>query len=134
MDGSCIGTPHRTGFSGLIRNYAGYFFSGYYGFIANTEDILLAELHAIYHGLLMVQDMDIAEFVCYSDSLHYINIINGPVAIYHIYAALMQDINDMIIHSNTSIIHTLRESNQCTYFLAKLEASSDSDLTTPDGL
>jgi hypothetical protein len=33
VDGSCLGSPVRTGFGGLIRNNSGYYLSGYSGFI-----------------------------------------------------------------------------------------------------
>jgi hypothetical protein len=36
------------------------------------------ELCAIYKNLLLVKDMNIDEFVCYSDSLQYVNLIKGP--------------------------------------------------------
>nr|ABD33267.1 hypothetical protein MtrDRAFT_AC158501g4v2 [Medicago truncatula] len=45
---------------------------------------------------------------------------------------------DLVRLGNTSILHTLREGNQCANFLAKLEAPMDSALsnhaTPPDGL
>lgn len=34
-----------------------------------THDIMLAELFAIYHGLVMVNDLGYAELACYSDYL-----------------------------------------------------------------
>jgi len=116
VDGSCLGTPQRAGFIGLIRNSTGYYLSGFSGFIPNSEDILLAELSAIYHGLLLSRDMDIFEFVCYTDSLLCLNLITGPTMNYHIYAALIADIKDLLSSKNTSIFHTLWEGNQCADF------------------
>jgi len=126
---NCLGTPQRAGFGGFIRNSAGCYLSGFSGFISNSEDILLAELSAIYYGLSLARDMHIAELVCHADSLLCIGLITGPAKNYHIYAALIQDIKDMIHLSNVTIVHTLREGNQCADFLAKMGASSYPDLS-----
>jgi len=40
--------------------------------------------------------MGITELVCYSDSLHGINIIKDPSLKYHMYVVLIQDIKDLI--------------------------------------
>lgn len=45
-DGSCLGTPIRAGFGGIIRNTHGFFLAGFSGHISNSTDILLAELTA----------------------------------------------------------------------------------------
>jgi hypothetical protein len=71
--------------------------------------------------------MGIDEFVCYSDFLHYVNLIKGPTVKFHIYVVLIQDINEMLSQTNVSLHHTLREGNQCADFFAKLGASSDAD-------
>jgi ribonuclease HI len=86
---------------------------------------LFAELYAIYKGLLLAKDMNIDEFVCYSDSLHCVNLIKGPQVRYHIHAVLIQDIKELLSQTNVSLFHTLREGNQCADFFAKLGASSD---------
>ncbi|XP_024640640.1 uncharacterized protein [Medicago truncatula] len=76
VDGSCIGSPTIASYGGILRNYAGFFLSGFYGYIQNSSDILYAELYVIYKGLLLAKEMGITDFVCYSDSLHCINIFN----------------------------------------------------------
>jgi len=87
VDESCLETPQRAGFGGLIRNSVGRYLFGFSGFISNSEDILLAELSAIYHGLSLARDMHIAELVCYTNSLLCIGLITGPTKNYHIYAS-----------------------------------------------
>ncbi|PNY07026.1 ribonuclease H, partial [Trifolium pratense] len=126
VDGSCLGSPVRVGFGGIIRNDSGYYLSG---FIQGSLDILHAELLAIYQGLTLAKNMAIDELVCYSDFLHCINLIKGPNINYHVYAVLIQDIKELISQSNTTICHTFREENNCADCLAKLGASSDSNLT-----
>ncbi|XP_024640517.1 uncharacterized protein [Medicago truncatula] len=138
VGGSCLGNPQRSEFGGLLRKNAGLFVYGLSGNIANAFDILLAELHAIFQGLRMVSDMGISDFVCYSDSLHYVSLINDPSMRFHVYVTLIQNIKDLIITSKASVFHTLREGNYCANFLAKLGAASDSVLTIhaspPDGM
>ncbi|GAU28080.1 hypothetical protein TSUD_223210 [Trifolium subterraneum] len=100
------------------------------GFIRGSSDILLAELYAIYKGLLLAKEMSIDEFVCYSDSLLCANLINGPHAKYHIHVVLIKDIKELLSQINISLYHTLRECNQCADFFAKLGVSSDADYLT----
>ncbi|MCI72997.1 N-hydroxycinnamoyl/benzoyltransferase, partial [Trifolium medium] len=51
-----------------------------------------------------------------------------PQSKYHVHAVLIQDIKELISHSNVTLQHTLREGNQCEDFLAILGASSNVDL------
>ncbi|PNX82695.1 replication A1-like protein [Trifolium pratense] len=74
--------------------------------------------------------MNIDELVCYSDSLHSVNLIKGPHAKYHIHAVLIQDIKELLSQTNVSLYHMLREGNQCADFFAKLGAFSDADYLT----
>ncbi|CAJ2628075.1 N-hydroxycinnamoyl/benzoyltransferase [Trifolium pratense] len=89
-------------------------------------------------GLLLAKDMNIDELVCYSDSLHSVNLIKGLHVKYHIHAVLIQDIKELLSQPNVSLYHTLREDNQCADFFAKLGASSDADYlihaSPPDGV
>ncbi|GAU33795.1 hypothetical protein TSUD_221330 [Trifolium subterraneum] len=128
VDGSCLGSPARAGYGGIIRNDSGFYLSGFSSFIRESFDILLAELYAIYQGLTLAKDLDIDELVCYSDSLLCINLIKSLIVKYHIYVVLIQDIKELISQSNITLCHTFRDGNQCVDFLAKLGASSDADL------
>jgi len=138
VDGSCIGTPARAGFGGLIRNNDGYCVTGFSGFIPDSADILLAELTAIYHGLTIAKDLGFAVVACYSDSLLAINTVKEASSKYHVYAVLIHEIKILLSQPNVSLHHTLREGNQCADFLAKLGATSDVSLLThshpPDDL
>jgi len=129
-DGSCLGSPTRAGFGGVFRNSAGFYLSGFSGFIPNSTDILLAELTTIYHGLSKAIEMGVDDLICYSDSLLSINLISANTPRFHIYAVLIQDIKDMLFSCNYSLQHTLREGNQCVDYLAKLGASSDVEIYT----
>lgn len=91
-------------------------------------NILLAELTAIHQGLKLVMDLNVNEIMCYSDSLLAVNLIANDTPRYHIYAALIQNIKDLLNDRNISLHHTLREGNQCADFFAKFGANSDAAL------
>jgi hypothetical protein len=74
--------------------------------------------------------MSIDELLCYSDSLHYVNLIKGPPDKYHIHAVLIQDIKELLSQANVSLHHTFREKNQCADLFTKLRASSDANFLT----
>jgi len=44
VDGSCLGSPAKVGFGGLIRNNAGYYLTGFSRFLLTSTDILEVEL------------------------------------------------------------------------------------------
>ena len=125
VDGSCLGTPIRAGYGGLIRNNAGLFLKGFFGFIQASMCILLAELTSIHKGFHLAVDMGIKDLVCFSDSQPSINLITRVVSKFHVYAVLIQDIKDLLASRNFTIFHTFREGNHCADFLAKLRASSN---------
>jgi len=128
VDGSCLGVPIRAGFGGVIRNPAGFYLSGFSGFISISTDILFAELTAIYRGFLLATEMGLQELVCYTDSLLSISLITGHASNFHVYAVLIQDIKDLLSSTNFTIHHCLREGNQCADYMAKLGANSNDDL------
>jgi ribonuclease HI len=132
VDGSCLGTPIRTGFGGIIRNSAGFFIKGFSGHLASSSDILFAELTAIHRGFLLAIDSGIEEMICYSDSMLSIHLLTKHAPTYHAYAVLIQDIKDLLSTRNFSIQHCLREGNQCADFFAKLGANSNEDFTIHD--
>ena len=125
VDGSCLGSPIRAGFGGLIRNRAGYFLSGFSGYLPSSNCILLAGLTTIFKGLRLARDMGLEELVCYTDSQLSVNLIICDISKYHAYAVLVQDIKDTMASRNFIIQHTLREGNQCADYMAKLGAPSD---------
>lgn len=138
VDGSCFGDPIRTVFGGVIRNFIGGYVAGFSGFINSPNDILFSELTALHRGLTMAPSMDFPVLVCYSDSLHAVNLINSDTSHYHVYDVLIQDIKDLLNSRGYTLHHTLRESNQSADFMAKLGAFADDVLTVhstpPEGL
>ncbi|XP_024630892.1 uncharacterized protein [Medicago truncatula] len=124
VDRSCLGTPTRVGYGGLIRNSAGLFLKGFSGLIHGSTCILQAELTAILEGYRMAVNMGIEELVCFSDSQISVNLVSGEVSKFHAYAVIIQDIKDILASHNFRIFHTLREGNHCADFSAKLGATS----------
>lgn len=120
VDGSCHGSPIKTGFGGVLRTNAGIFLSGFSSCIPGSDDILLGDLSAIYHGLIMAKDLGYADLSCYSDSLACINLIYGPIERFHIYVVIIQDIKQMLQQINVTVSHTLREGNQCADYIARI--------------
>jgi ribonuclease HI len=86
---------------------------------------MFAELYAIYKGLLLAKDLSYINLVCYFNSLHCVNLIQGPSMKFHIYAVLIQEIKELLEQMNVTVCLTLREGNQCADFMAKLGASSN---------
>jgi hypothetical protein len=86
----------------------------------------------------LARNLNIDVFVCYSDSLHCINLLKGPILNFHVYAVLIQDVKDLMEQNNVPVYQTLREGNQCADFMVKLGASSDTELfyhsSPPDDL
>ncbi|XP_024636323.1 uncharacterized protein [Medicago truncatula] len=125
VDGSCLGSPTRTGYGGILRNDAGFYLYGFSGYIHDSSVILYAELYVIYQGLSLANEKGIVDLFCYSNSLLCINIITGPLLKFHAYAVLIQDIKELMEQTQATISHTLRERNQCADFMVKLGASSN---------
>ena len=130
VDGSCLGDPIRAGYGGILRNSVGFYLLGFSGFITSTTDILFAELTAIHRGILLAVQLGFEEVVCYSDSMLSVKLLNEHASIYHAYAVLIQDIKYMLLITNFTIYHCLREGNQCADFMAKLGATSNADYIT----
>lgn len=95
VDGSCLGSPIRAGYGGIIRNSAGFYLSGFSGYIPASTDILFAELSVMHRGLSMAVETGIEELVCYSDSMLAIKLITEQASNFHAYAVLIQDIKDL---------------------------------------
>jgi len=78
VDGNCLGSPIKVGYSGVLRNNPCFYLLEFSDYIQDSNNVLHAKLFAIYQGLLLAKEMDIVELVCYSYPLHCINLIHGP--------------------------------------------------------
>jgi ribonuclease HI len=129
VDGSCCGDPVRAGFGGVLRINSGTYITGFSGYISHSQDILFAELTALYQGLKLAVSFNFGEVTCYSDSILTVNLIKEELNHFHVYAVLIQNIKDIMRSRPFSLFHSLREGNQCADFMAKLGASNDVELT-----
>ena len=125
VGGGCLGSPVRAGYGGVLRNDADFYLSGFSGYIHGSSDIMFVELYAIYKGFLLAKDLNFIDLICYSDSLHCVNFIPGPSMKFHVYAVLIQEINELLVQVNVIVCHTLRDGNQCADFMVKLGTSSN---------
>jgi hypothetical protein len=71
--------------------------------------------------------------ICYSDSLHVINLIQASLNSWHVNATIIRNINDLLnLPWNVLLTHTLREANECADFLTKHGANHDSSWCSLD--
>lgn len=128
VDGSCLGNPGPTGFGGLVRTLEGGWLFGFCGHIG-FSDVLKAELSGILFGLRLAWDRGYKTLICYTDSLNAKILITDQDITYHRYAAILQDIRDLMkLPWSVELVHTLREGNQCADLLAKKGAASEAGL------
>lgn len=78
VDGSAISNPSEAGFGGLIRDSDGVFLKGFFGSVG-VSSILYAEVMALYHGIQLCWNEGYKEVVCYSDSLHVVQLLRENV-------------------------------------------------------
>ncbi|GAU46201.1 hypothetical protein TSUD_401610 [Trifolium subterraneum] len=126
-DGSCLGDPGRVGFGGLIRK--GNRVDGFSGFlgISNTT---FAELMAILHGLRIARNLSCNHIYCYSDSQTVLDLISKDFSTFHHYVAIIAKIQDFLkMEWEARLLHTLREGNTSSDFLAKFGSTNDDKLT-----
>ncbi|GAU48971.1 hypothetical protein TSUD_188180 [Trifolium subterraneum] len=84
---------------------------------------------AIYHGLRIARDLGFSSILCYSDSQTVLDLILKGHSIYHCYAAVITNIQDMLkFNWNVTLCHSLREGNFSADFLAKLGSANDTKI------
>jgi len=96
VDDICLGRPVKVGYGGILRNNVGFYLSEFSGYIQNSSNVLHAELYVIYHRLLLAKDFEIDDIVCYTDSLHCLNLIKSLSLKFHVYALLIQGIKELL--------------------------------------
>lgn len=127
VDGSCSSVLVRAGFGGVFRNHSGTYIAGFSGHI--SQDILFAELAALYQSLKLAISFNFDELVCYSDSLLTVKLIKEDLNHFHVYVVLIQNIKDLMVSRHFTLLHYLREGNKCPDFMAKLGVSNDVKLS-----
>jgi ribonuclease HI len=138
VDGSSLGIPGSSGFGGVLRHSDGSWLYGFAGHVG-ISSILHAELLALYYGLSAAWEKDYRHIICYSDSTLAIQLVTTGVSNWHLYAALVRNIQELLARDWTvQVCHTWREANAVADFLAKMGARSNVDwqdfFSPPDGL
>ncbi|KAL6494930.1 hypothetical protein OROGR_030849 [Orobanche gracilis] len=129
VDGSSLGNPGNAGFGGLLRDSNGAWISGFLGAIGITNN-LHAELMGLLHGLQLTWENGYRKFICYSDSMDALSLINRFLPVHHHYSPVVLSIQDLLQRDWEVVLkHTLREGNFCADLLAKMGANSSSNLT-----
>ncbi|CAJ2638969.1 unnamed protein product [Trifolium pratense] len=108
------------GYGGLLRNKEGKYIWGFYGSAA-MQNILFAEIMAIWYGLKLCWERGFRKVLCCSDSLLSVNLIKEGVTAHHRLANEICCIRKLLANDWEVILtHTLREGNACADVLAKL--------------
>lgn len=123
VDGSAHGMLNRAGFRGILRDHDGAWVARFKGFIGN-ENILLAELKAILHGIQLAWDMGYCNIICESDSQEAIRLILHDGGPFHRYGAVIHNVRSLLEKDwDVSLVHVLREANFCADFTKKKKKS-----------
>jgi len=88
VDSSVFTDSSLTGFGGLIRDHRGSFLYDFYGSI-DPSCITHAEVLTLYHGLDLCWSYGHRHVVCYSYSLHVIQLIRDPLNVFHMFGNLI---------------------------------------------
>ena len=78
IDDSSFGNPGSSGFGGVLRTSDETWLCGFLGFFGISNNLHM-ELLAIMHGLKLTWEKGYRNVICYSDSLHAINLIQAPL-------------------------------------------------------
>ncbi|GAU43217.1 hypothetical protein TSUD_301040 [Trifolium subterraneum] len=109
VDGSLLSSKNSAGYGGLLRDNHGDFIWGYYG-VAAAQNILYAEIMAIYQGLKLCWENGYRKVLCCSDSLLAVNLIRQGGTPHHRFANEIHNIRKMLENDREVVItHTLRE-------------------------
>jgi len=89
VDGSALTNPGKGGYGGLVRNFEGKFQFAFYGSVG-LFNILHAEIHTLMIGIKLCWEAGYKKLVCFSDSLHVVQLLSKKVSRLHHYANLLE--------------------------------------------
>lgn len=118
---------------GVIRNNLGHWIKGYAGCVGHGNS-LLAELWAIYHGLLVAFNAGCSHLILESDCLLAIQLIKSdPSPSTHHFADLVELCRSRLaLFTQFQILHVLREGNAVADALASFAGQTHVDLVVFD--
>lgn len=120
VDGSFIDSSSMMGTGGLVRSTMGDWLGGF----SSSEgkgDILLAELLAVKHGIMLAWHKGFKNVILESDSMDLVNLMNDRrFGQFHVYATLVGEIKRLLqCDWIMKIMHVYRDANICADTLAK---------------
>lgn len=95
VDGSSFGNPCRSGFGDVLRTSNGTWLCGFSSFFGISNN-LHVELLGIMHGLKLTWERGHRNVICYSNSLHAINLIQAPLNVWHVYATIIRNVTNLL--------------------------------------
>jgi len=87
VDGSALTNPGQAGYGGIVHNSGGKFLFGFYGSVG-LSNILHAEIQALLTGITLCCEAGFKKIVCFSDSLHVVQLVAKETPRFHHYANL----------------------------------------------
>ncbi|XP_024630775.1 uncharacterized protein [Medicago truncatula] len=120
VDGSALANLGKVGYGGLISKHDGNFQLGFFESVG-IFNILHAEIQALWIGIKLCWEAGYKKLMCYSDSLHVVQLVSTDTPRFHHYANILKLIGNYLAKDLTvTIYHILREGNSCADVLAKL--------------
>ncbi|CAL5427518.1 unnamed protein product [Camellia sinensis] len=118
-DGCSKGDPRQAGYGGLLRDEAGTWIWGYYGYLGHYSSVE-AELWAIYRGLTILFQKGTMNVVIETDAAQVIDLIQNGPSHNSLFRALIEDTKFLLKRCTCTLGHTLREGNRVADMLANL--------------
>ncbi|XP_024626898.1 uncharacterized protein [Medicago truncatula] len=120
VDGSALTNPGKACYGGLIRKHDESFQLGFFGSVG-ISNILHAEIQALLTSVKLCWDAGYRKLICYSDSLHAVQLIMKETTKFHHYANILELIRMYLAKDwSISIHHIIREGNFRAGILAKI--------------
>ncbi|XP_077252022.1 uncharacterized protein LOC143891303 [Tasmannia lanceolata] len=120
-----MGNHGPSGIGGLLRNEGGEVIWAFRGPIG-VADANEAEVKAMYHGIKLLQNVDLNKIEVEGDSLNVIRWLRGSKAIPWRFASLFDEIRERIGVASVSFCHVRRSANAEADRLAREGVSKES--------
>ncbi|OIT01967.1 putative ribonuclease h protein [Nicotiana attenuata] len=130
-DGSFMPNSGLAGFGGIARDDKRRWIGGFYGRLSmKATSSITAELWAIHGGLTLAKNYNLKKVLIETDSSDALMLLTvaDNVTKSHPDRVLMKECRSLISKLGITLIHTLRQGNNCADHLAKLGRTQKEDL------
>ncbi|KAH0719717.1 hypothetical protein KY290_004632 [Solanum tuberosum] len=131
VDGSFMPNSGLAGYGGIARDDRGRWLGGFVGRLGVvTKSCLTAELWAIHGGLTVAKNFNLTNVIIETDSkVALMLMIKREAVNNHPDCNVIEECRRLMLELGVSIMHTLRQGNNCADHLAKLgRMQQDEDL------